>query len=1249
MDTPEQTENDRASSQISTDNFQAKPENSEKAQTVPYLSWKPFYLRPWVLSVFIGILSSLIVVVEVLLAVSARSSGLSSSTTKFRYTWAYAPTTVLIILGAAWARVSFQAMLVAPWLALNRQPWTLTPATTRDYFSMLQPVALYKSFKHGDFAVTATSFVSLLFTAMIAFSAGLITLSSTELTTTGVPVSVENKFVDGISQLNTTLAVAPNLQTSVIGFLRAGLPYPPGLTPEVAYENVSPNAGANMQVLVSKVDGLSASLDCQPAILEAPLWDLGEYLASVAVLQPVDVTLKSTDCQVNISIHRPLLDLLETKGEESRITGYFASLGTGKCNGSKGGDDAMRFGLVLGSVDQRTYSNWREQGGSPGTIQFVNSTQLICTPNYSINRYSLTQNGTTFLDLTLDSDFPPRKLNGLHAWDLASAYVALHPDANPVRKDISFEPMEIYVPALGASMRVDRYLLTAMVASSNLPSNITSFLNPDHLSQFFRDHYRSYIASIAHYLMPSSSLRMTEGVSCRTENRLIVQPLAAHTISSLLGAAILLVVAVLLCSRRHYIHRCPSTIIDAAAILSSHRAELETLGATTLSLRGRSTSAGPCTRTCSRLSQGPSAIHSRLTAPSTYKSSKNYHPFSLHPLARLGTCLLLIGIILSLVLLLRKSSMDSQGLGDGSSNGPIQYLWRVFPAFVFSLMGMNASAGDFATRALIPFLNLKRGSLYARSLGVGLLDQLQIKSLYQAGRLRLYPALVSGIVAMLTATLPMFSAPLFGVELYPRQFQTNLTVTSVFDYIDITIPRVVEGHGQENVPGFSPILAQSISSLVLQHNLSFPPFTYQDLAFPTFQLSNDARLNWSGVAVEAVIPALQCKLACKLYDSQDVEINVTQSEDKAWRNMSSITVNNERQIVSADMGTFQLPLLEVNGVFGLGHFKYQGGSDYLYTWGKFLPARNNPRISIFAMGCNATLYIVDAAVYFVSNGDTLLIDSAKPPVIDERSRRLSRSRLASEDQTSISAPGDLVPQWPPRPDVTLDNFFSVLTTSPYGVPLSALAGKTHNEAQVVAEAIQTQQRMIAAQKYSQAWRIAVDSSNFTSIDPAMAIDGRDPTAPFPALAINVTGSPRVIQDPASTYVIISVLGTILLLAIISWALTRDAAVIGGSATDIAYLYSLLLPGGILEALPDNAWMLNDKELEQVFPPDARFRLGPQTDDDAKAQSYMIYQERPLEVDDLIMRDDDEQTVDQSEQDPVSGASLASEHSPVSGI
>lgn len=263
--------------------------------------------------------------------------------------------------------------------------------------------------------------------------------------------------------------------------------------------------------------------------------------------------------------------------------------------------------------------------------------------------------------------------------------------------------------------------------------------------------------------------------------------------------------------------------------------------------------------------------------------------------------------------------------------------------------------------------------------------------------------------------------------------------------------------------------------------MSFPKFTYSHLAFPELSLSR-TDLNELSVSGKAIVPALRTRMECRTYDSNDIRFNYTYTN---WTLYYSVS----RTPRSEDMDTLQVSIKEEEcisnpshmntghlaspynietprgpispgylGIASIGRQNSSGCSDLLYFWGYTDPNRtlSTPIMHIAAMGCNVSYEAVDVDTTFI--GPDLRIDPAHPPKPDNHTARpvpLASSPFRSGIYAGLEpfygrAEGDL-----------RDNLFSILSSSPWGIPYSYLNDSSADLA--VAEAIKFQHGIIEAQ------------------------------------------------------------------------------------------------------------------------------------------------------------------------------------------
>lgn len=360
----ESTEPSREAAADPVDNFESPP-------AAPGSPWRPNYLRRRVLAAFSVIFLLVIALLEVLNVLSTRNGGIAKGHNTYHYLWTYGPTAFLTLIAALFNQVEYQAKLMAPWERLSKHPRPAQQNLLLDYISSLQPVAIYESLKNKDFAVAATTTISLVIKILIVLSSGLITLSRITVHHTAMPMEIQNAFVDDASPLRTTNSLPYFIMKGLMG----GNSYPPGITDEFAYQSVQSNLPETAQYEVI-VDGLITNLQCELVNLVA-----NNYATRLSQNSDMNLTITSPGCEVVIShFEGPWPPSI---GPDQLFEMAFGKLEPVQCDGTA--DDAgKRLLFVLGLHEwfvNETLSFY-EGGGLQGRL--IKSAQLLCAPQYEI-------------------------------------------------------------------------------------------------------------------------------------------------------------------------------------------------------------------------------------------------------------------------------------------------------------------------------------------------------------------------------------------------------------------------------------------------------------------------------------------------------------------------------------------------------------------------------------------------------------------------------------------------------------------------------------------------------------------------------------------------------------------------------------------------------------------------------------------------------------------------------------------------
>jgi hypothetical protein len=1147
---------------------------------------------------FLLVFAGLIVIVQALLAASNSNDGLGSSHASLHYLWTFAPTAFVVLLLAFWTRVECQTKLIAPWHTMLRGPAAAHRSLLVDYISTFPLLSIYKALRNGDYTVAAAATNSVILRIIIVISTALITLSSTSVFYPEIRLILQSEFVDSTDGLTTNNALT---SYALEGLIRLNTSIPDGITSQYAYQLVRSDLAAT-SMFNATVDGLSVGLNCSEAQID--LTGVGEPVHGTYE-NHINVTLTSSGCELDLSLVGPFVS---TYG----VHQYFTRLASGGCGGSEDVND-QRLGVVS-AVMNYTRGAFIENTAYDGDVydvlgDLLQSMALICTPTYSIRPVEITRNDTE-TQLSIPSDSLQRQLDHVHAWDIMQAHFDSYQNS---LQDFSWN----YLVNISSAIQVDvdpyfRLAMQLANATVGLPT-VDALFDGQGLQQFALAYYQQYSAVLAHGSLMAQSETPATGSAWVVEDRLLVRALAAHLMTGLLAVAIVLLGVVWITRPAHTIlPQNPATPIGTAGLLAQSLPLLASLrgmgGVSMASLRGLVECWDYQVETDHKdqfVVQQYQRLPTNDDLESHYFERHQAHPRTLHPVNRGLVSVLLVGVIVALEVTLRISDRDD-GLGDVGDETYVHYLWTTVPAVVLTLFGMYFAAVDFDTRALAPYSQLSRGAPFESSVGLDLVNKFTIQTIIKEIQTGSLAAFAATVAVVLTSLLTIFSSSLF--------YATSVTTTS---------PAILEtssliyngslftGTDGDQSPG------ALMASLILASNLSYPAFTYQDLAFLELGLLNESdsaissSLNSSGLVINATVPAVRSKFTCRLYQPSQIQTNFTLGYNVSLvSNPLRLDIDQEdckksniTEWLESNVALSTGPNTLKESYFGAGDHADYGGpisgcSDFLWMWGHWTLAADGKSVSSItasALGCNETIESVGVATQFF--GPELRIDPAFPPVPDDAS-----AQALDTDLNNIET--NLYYQLAPvsSPTNNFDNYFTLLTTSRYAVPPEMLGDPA--QASAVADAIRLQHGIIRAQVVSTTYRGEVNPD--TMPFERGVVGNENATLTHAATVSDDFTRRRVVQDPLSTRMLEALLGAALLLSGLSWLLMRKTDVLPRRPTSIASVAALLVDGNLFEYLPRGAAWAGMGDLARRFGDNAEFRLGWRALPDGSGERYMIY-------------------------------------------
>ncbi|KAK8107996.1 uncharacterized protein PG998_010009 [Apiospora kogelbergensis] len=817
-----------------------------------------------------------------------------------------------------------------------------------------------------------------------------------------------------------------------------------------------------------------------------------------------------------------------------------------------------------------------------------------------------------------------RTLSYVHPWRIMDAQLKSWNNIGPFPMGRLHDRIHNW----GAHMDVDQYMGLAMDSQLGIDTSTspTDLLNPNALNQLAEAYYRQHAAIIAKQLLMEPASIETTGSSVSMENRLVVRDWAQLMVV-LIIFCLILCVGSLFTVLDQSIPRNPSCITDMAALLlHSHdlKTTLRGLSATNekdlvAGLARRNFKLGTIRDIVTK--QTELIIHDEQQCDSgtpqgfvRIRTRSNPHPRILHPGLRLALCSVLIALIVGLDLLLQRSN-EENGLQDVVSDKYMHYLWTTTPAIILGAITLVVSSMDFQIRSLGPYMMLRAKISSEALLKLDHMDMSIPHTMYREFKLGNIGALATSATIFIASTFTIFSASLFQTLDAPIKELVTLRANQSFLF-------------DTSSGSWGPLdnlSAGTIASLILGNNLSYPGFTYGNMAFPQLLTGLTTTSNLSSVSTKATIPAVRGKLHCRLYNSSQHRLNFTlnhnttdnplavwiEGEDCKSGGMFCSTPSSNSLITThpntsyigqaQEMVRCRPPLFSLffsplkirilvpdasfhattasTGLWIImfANCNFRGCSDLLYTWGRIEWSGQPVVQHIASTGCNVSFEGLDVDVTFL--GTDLQID--KSPENAPRTREETVYDLPSgraRDRSQAQAAMDYKEMETGRTGRGSDAFFDLLVSSQFAIPMSDLGNKAA-DAKVV-EAIIFQHGIIQAQNFANT-RVAVNEPDATTLltnsSSKVGSDDEGFTV-YNATATDTSGQRRrVKQDAASTRALQGLLGATLVLLVISWLFTfRGTNVLPRAPTSIASVAALIAGGNLLDKLPPDAQRL-DKE------------------------------------------------------------------------
>ena len=569
-------------------------------------------------------------------------------------------------------------------------------------------------------------------------------------------------------------------------------------------------------------------------------------------------------------------------------------------------------------------------------------------------------------------------------------------------------------------------------------------------------------------------------------------------------------------------------------------------------------------------------------------------------------------MIVALEVLLRRSK-SKYGLADIKDEDKSIFWITSAPAALLGLVAFYYSNVDNTTRTLSPFVNLKRGKPFRQTVALDLLDKSRPRIVWTAITVGDFAVISSTMVTMVGALLAIFASSLYKPTPVPITARASIATMDYFSMSGLVATT------DDQCVDCNPDTISA--SLILGANLTYPPWTFEDLAFQTLDtnatdqiFSADQGADLHEMVVSLTLPALRPRLSCRVYPNDEIKMNLTLNGyeiqgthhplriDAAGESCIRGPGGRDRRKESNIMVPTADPwnedsILGHSGIsdeisFGVGAGN-RGGlcSDWFYAWGTLADPNTNKTTvsSIGAVGCNETIEVVDVRLQL--HGSKLRINPDHPPEVDESSARDAGIESLNRDLypflVNATSSG------------LLDPFFSLLVNSRYAIPLSRLADPSASDEIVMA--IHKHHGIIRTQNLNFALRTKLTDGTLSGFEdhgdgelvktkiPSAFGESLSPEEAVPSIegearTVNTRSrTRRVVQNRPTTIILQTLLSVMLFFAGLSWVFSRDDRVPRAEELlSIASMGSLLVDGDLFEYLPHEAEWMRPEELENMF-------------------------------------------------------------------
>lgn len=204
-------------------------------------------------------------------------------------------------------------------------------------------------------------------------------------------------------------------------------------------------------------------------------------------------------------------------------------------------------------------------------------------------------------------------------------------------------------------------------------------------------------------------------------------------------------------------------------------------------------------------------------------------------------------------------STSHSGIADVSLEGYAKYAWVFVPSITVSITALAFGMLDSSARLLHPYRELQNGNAGISTLLFDPLGTPTMIAIFQSLKKRKIALFTILLTSMLGPLLTIAASGLFTAQAIPL---TKTIPVRLDDWYDLSLDYTSGDWHTQN----SPTRVLTISDLISFANISYPQWTYDDLAFPTMHVDNSSIGTSSSTPLTGRLPAVRVKTNCSLND-----------------------------------------------------------------------------------------------------------------------------------------------------------------------------------------------------------------------------------------------------------------------------------------------------------------------------------------------------------------------------------------------